>query len=425
MILRTVALGLGALATQLTWATYNAYLPLLYGRFTQSNTLIGLIMVLDNVFAVLLVPYVAARSDQVTTRWGRRIPFLAAGMPITALCLLLVPRTASVASLLATTLLMNVGLALAAGPMMALMPDITPDARRGRANGIINALAGCGALIAFFVLAPLSRRQATVPFDGTGLVVVAALIVIALVIRERRDALTAGGDPSCAAPAERVQVAAAAGRGRVLAAVHEASRIRPLALLGLQGFCAVAAVNGVQNMFTRFGVHQLGLDAAGATTLLGFFVLTFIAGAVPAGAAGDRYGRVGVMRTGLAGTFAAFLLAQAVRTPGPFVLVLLLGGLAWALYLNNAYPVLLQLIPSARVGLYSGLWSAVSAVGGLVAPPIYGWTVDALGFGAFFLPGVGFMGIALACGLALRVDGATPPGAARLAYGSQAHRQDH
>ncbi|MDR7485212.1 MAG: hypothetical protein QN187_07755, partial [Armatimonadota bacterium] len=109
----------------------------------------------------------------------------------------------------------------------------------------------------------------------------------------------------------------------------------------------------------------------------------------------------------------------------PFVLVLLLGGLAWALYLNNAYPVLLQLIPSARVGLYSGLWSAVSAVGGLVAPPIYGWTVDALGFGAFFLPGVGFMGIALACGLALRVDGATPPGAARLAYGSQAHRQDH
>jgi MFS family permease len=177
---------------------------------------------------------------------------------------------------------------------------------------------------------------------------------------------------------------------------------RPVLLLGVLGLCAVAAVNGVQNMFTRFGVYHLGLDPAGATTLLGFFVATFIAGAVPAGLAGDRLGRLPMMRLGLAGMLAAFLLAHGIRAPGPFAAVLLLGGLAWALFLVNTYPMLLQMIPSTHVGLFSGLWGATSALGGLLAPPVYGWTVDRWGFDAFFLPGIGFMTVAGACSLALR-----------------------
>ncbi len=398
---RTIALGLGALATQLVWANYNAYVPLLYGRFTTSNTLIGLVMVLDNVFAIALVPYVAALSDRTWTRWGRRTPFLVAGMPLAALGLALVARAASLGALLAVTVAMNVGLALSAGPLLALMPDITPEMRRARANGLITALAGCGALVAFFVLAPASRGRPLLPFDAGALVAVGALTVILATIREPRDAVHAGADPT------------ARQRARWLPAIIAREAVsactRPVVLLGVLGLCAVAAVNGVQNMFTRFGVHHLGLDPAGATTLLGFFVLTFIAGAMPAGLAGDRIGRLPVMRLGLAGTLVAFLLAQGVRTPAAFAAVLLLGGLAWALFLVNAYPVLLQVIPSAHVGLFSGLWGATSALGGLLAPPLYGWVVDRWGFEAFFLPGIVAMTVAVACSLALNVAPAERP----------------
>ncbi|MCL6552802.1 MAG: MFS transporter [Firmicutes bacterium] len=448
---RTLALGLGALATQLVWANYNAYLPLLYGRFTASNTLIGLIMVLDNAFAIALVPYVAALSDRTWTRWGRRTPFLVAGMPLTALGLALVARTTSFGALLAVTVAMNLGLALSAGPLLALMPDVTPEERRARANGLITALAGCGALVAFFVLAPAARGRPLLPFDAGALAALGALAVILATIREPRDAIyrvqlssgraaarsgpmaypqdavqrapdsssraTAGPGnapyhlqavrraPGSLAPAERAQPARQRARWLPGGVAREAvgACTRPVVLLGVLGLCAVAAVNGVQNMFTRYGVHRLGLDPAGAATLLGFFVLTFIAGAVPAGLAGDRLGRLRLLRLGLAGTLGAFLLAQGVRGPAPFAAVLLLGGLAWAVFLVNAYPVLLQVIPPAHVGLFSGLWGATSALGGLLAPPIYGWVVDRWGFDAFFLPGIVFMIVAVACSLALRV----------------------
>jgi maltose/moltooligosaccharide transporter len=456
---RTVALGLGALATQLVWANYNAYLPLLYGRVTASNTLIGLIMVLDNAVAITLGPYVAALSDRTWTRWGRRTPFLVAGMPLTALGLALVARTTSFGALLAVTVAMNLGLALSAGPLVALMPDVTPEERRARANGLITALAGCGALVAFFVLAPASRGRPLLPFDAGALVVLGALAVILATIREPRDAIDRvriSADRAAATPGRiagpqdavprpsgssgRATAGPGTAPGRLQAVrrppgtraspggaqpacqrarwlpgviVREAvaACTRPVVLLGVLGLCAVAAVNGVQNMFTRYGVYRLGLDPAGAATLLGFFVLPFIAGAAPAGLAGDRLGRLRLLRLGLAGTLAAFLLAQGVRGPAPFAAVLLLGGLAWAVFLVNAYPVLLQVIPPGHVGLFSGLWGATSALGGLLAPPIYGWVVDRWGFDAFFLPGIVFMAVAVACSLALRV--APPPSSTR------------
>ncbi|MDR7542928.1 MAG: MFS transporter [Armatimonadota bacterium] len=403
MTVRTLALGLGALATQLTWATYNVYLPLLYGRFVESNARIGLVMVLDDATAVLLGPWFATLSDRTATGWGRRIPFLAAGMPLAALCFSLIPRATGLGPLLAATALMNLALAAAAAPMMALMPDITPQPYRGRATGIINALAGCGAMLAFFALAPASRILPTLPFHGASLAMLAALAAIVLTIRERRDAVAGRAEARCPRPG-------GSGWWRGVVAVgREVRRHRALLLLAVLGFCAVAALNGVQNMFTRFGVHRLGLDAAGAAGLLGVFVLTFIAAAVPAGAVGDRFGRVRALRAGLAGTVGAFLLAHAAQAPGPLTAALLLGGLAWALFLTNAYPVLLELIPARRVGLYSGLWGATGALGGLVAPPLYGWVVDRWGFGVFFVPGVALTVLALACGLALGGAAARQP----------------
>ena len=48
-ILRTSAIGLVSLGGQMSAALYNAYLPIFYGAFIASNTLIGLVMIIDNI----------------------------------------------------------------------------------------------------------------------------------------------------------------------------------------------------------------------------------------------------------------------------------------------------------------------------------------------------------------------------------------
>src|SRR2546426_2254100 len=185
---RTCAIGLAYFSGQMGAALYNAYLPIFYGAFVASNLLIGVVMIIDNIASLTLQPYFAGLSDRVDTRLGRRMPFLLAGIPVAALFFLLIPRARSFWPLLGATIMVNVGGAVFNSPRYALMPDITPQPLRGRANGILNLMGGLGALVAFFALSSLYRRSRTLPFDVASWLLGTALVVILLTIRGRRGA---------------------------------------------------------------------------------------------------------------------------------------------------------------------------------------------------------------------------------------------
>ncbi|MBI4278638.1 MAG: MFS transporter [Armatimonadetes bacterium] len=414
------ALGLGYFAVQLIWSLYNAYLPLLYGRFVDSNAVIGLVMIIDNVASVTILPFFAALSDRTHTRLGRRMPFLLAGASLAAVLFALIPRAPGFVPLLGATLLMNVGVAVFSGPGMALMPDLTPPPLRGRVNGTLNFMGGLGALAAFFAVSPLHRRSPSLPFDVTAVVTVIALVVIVLTIREQHAPLPAPRRGLVCG--RRATGGAEAGDapevGHILPAVRDLlrGRHRRVLFVLLVGLTSVAAVNGVQNMFTRYGVNYLRLDAPAATFLLGSFALAFIVFSVPAGYLGDRFDRLPVIRLGLAGTLAAFVMVATASDPGLSLGLFALGGLSWSLVVANSYPLLVNLTPPGQAGVYSGLWIGAVAMGGLIAPPVYGWVVDLLGFRAFFLPGVGFLALALLLSLGIPRSGdaearASPAGA--------------
>ncbi|HEX6989299.1 MAG TPA: MFS transporter [Bacillota bacterium] len=447
--LRVATLGMGYLAAQTVWALYNAYLPLFYGQFIASNALIGLVMIIDNIASVTAQPAFAAQSDRTRTRLGRRVPYLLVGMPLAAACFALIPRAPTLAGLLAATLLMNLGIAIFTTPNYALMADITPAGRLGRANGIVNAMGGLGALVAFFVLNPLYVRNPALPFDATGLLLAAALVLVLVAVPERRlvqpglqpevAGSPAGPDPAAADPTGGARGQARIGAdppaadpppegalrltdlGGVLSAVRAVltNPDRRCLYLLLGALFWVAAVNGAQNMFTRYGVEHLGLSPADATFLLGFFALAFIAGSVPAGLVGDRMGRIPAIRLGAAGILATFVMMMAVGDAGTARYVFLFGGICWALIIINAYPVLLELTPRAQAGTYTGLWNVVIALAGLISPPLYGAVVDGFGFDAFFWPGIVFLALGLASILAFR-GRETAPAAVPPATGSRA-----
>lgn len=60
-------------------------MPLILGQHIERTSIIGAIMGLDNLLAVLLIPFIGAWSDKVRTKYGKRLPFLIVGMPLAAL----------------------------------------------------------------------------------------------------------------------------------------------------------------------------------------------------------------------------------------------------------------------------------------------------------------------------------------------------
>ncbi|MDD4658537.1 MAG: MFS transporter, partial [Eubacteriales bacterium] len=91
-------LGLGFGVISLTWAIYNAYVPLILESLltgtTYLNTTVGIIMTMDNIAAITLIPFIGALSDKTWTRFGRRMPFLMVGMPIAAIFFAAIPYMA-------------------------------------------------------------------------------------------------------------------------------------------------------------------------------------------------------------------------------------------------------------------------------------------------------------------------------------------
>jgi Na+/melibiose symporter-like transporter len=74
---RTFLLGFGFLGVSVIWSLYNAYMPIfLQERFHLSATATGWVMTIDNLLAILLLPFLGALSDRTRTRLGRRRPYI-------------------------------------------------------------------------------------------------------------------------------------------------------------------------------------------------------------------------------------------------------------------------------------------------------------------------------------------------------------
>lgn len=138
---KTWLLGFGFFSISITWALYNAFVPFFLDSFLSSTALIGFMMTIDNYFALFLQPWIGHRSDRTASRFGRRMPYLLIGMPLAALFVVLIPFHTNFLTLILFMVLMNLAMSLYRSPTIALMPDLTPEAQRTKANGIINFMA--------------------------------------------------------------------------------------------------------------------------------------------------------------------------------------------------------------------------------------------------------------------------------------------
>ena len=422
---RLFVLGLGFLVITLSWSVYNAYVPLFLGEALADRpyrtALVGAIMTFDNVAAVTLQPWVGALSDRTWTRIGRRMPYLAAGIPVAALSFTLIPLVrAHLAWMLAGLVVMNVAMATFRAPAVALMPDITPSPLRSKANGIINFMGGLGALVALFGFSSLYRVDPALPFAATSVLMLAVLAILLRAIREPRPAegpAAATTDDGEAGGALQASGRAGVGIWRALVEVwRDPDRSTRYLLLAI--FCWFIGWSGVEALFTLYGVEVWGMQPADASFVLGFFPLAFLVFSIPAGIIATAAGRRRTILAGLAG-LVAMLLVMAGVGPGMGLRVALLGaGLFWALVNINSYPMVVDATTASRTGAYTGLYYLFSTLAAIVAPPVFGWLMDVLGRGVMFPAAA--VAMAVASGLMLRVRRGEAPRTAAAAAPDQA-----
>jgi MFS family permease len=125
----------------------------------------------------------------------------------------------------------------------------------------------------------------------------------------------------------------------------------------------VAAVNLAVPMLAASGLHP---SASALVWIVDLYVVFFACLVIPGGAAGDRFGRKGVLLAGL----VVFALGAAVSALAPDVAVALAGravsGVGAAAVLPNTLAVLLHAVPPQRRPATIATWASMTGIGGVV-----------------------------------------------------------
>ena len=199
---RTFFIGLAFLSISAFWQMYDNIIPLiLQNSFHLKESAIGAIMAIDNVLAVFLLPLIGGLSDKVNTRLGKRTPFIIACTAVAVVLMMLLPvadRRTSFWMFIVALAFTLLAMASYRSPAVALMPDLTPKPLRSRANAIINLMGAIGGVYTLALISMLvpdgDRPDYTAVFAGVAFIMVLAVVVLLITIREKKLSEQSGCD---------------------------------------------------------------------------------------------------------------------------------------------------------------------------------------------------------------------------------------
>jgi len=111
---------------------------------------LSIILGIGALVALVLPPFVGAYSDRCASRWGRRRPYMAAGVVVNLVGLLTLWGAGGLHSFwlyLVGYLVVQFGNNLATASYSGIIPDLVPDYQRGEASGYMAAMTQMGTVL--------------------------------------------------------------------------------------------------------------------------------------------------------------------------------------------------------------------------------------------------------------------------------------
>lgn len=404
--LTTFLIGLGFFTMGLMDPLYDNYVPIFLGYYIEQNSLIGLVMTLDNILAIILIPIFSALSDKTRTRIGRRMPYIVTLLPISAVFFALVPIMAykSLILLVVTIFMLNISKQAVRGPVVALMPDMVPGDLRSEANGVINTMGGIATILGTILLARLMDVFIHVPglgnvdkvlaFPVASVFVILAVVLLFVFVKENRSKVGTKEDREEKNNEPIIK--------SLKAVIGEKEKSALFILLSL--LCWFIAYQGILPFVGKYTTEVLGTSAGTAALSSGMVGVAYAIFAVPSGKFAHKHGRKKTIRWALVAIVIVLLLVfihSAFLTNLPsmvrllsFWVLLFLFGIFWVTVVTNSFPMLWQMADYKTIGIYTGLYYFFSQAASIISPPLAGGATDLWGYPALFLYGLVFMLIA-------------------------------
>ncbi len=400
---RTILVGLAFFTICMFWQVYDSLMPLFLKDFDFGATLRGVIMALDNVLAVVLLPFMGIWSDRfpmkLRNKVGRRMPFIVCGSVLAASMFMLVNfahNERNLALMLAATAFVLVFMCLYRSPAVALMPDVTPKPIRSNANAIINLMGTIGGVITLLLMQfllkteadPVTKKELYIVGNNWVLVsiisslMILATIIMILKVRENRFAeeshklMQENGlvDDEEEKPKEKQSMK------KVLGTLTR-PQLKSLIFILLSVFLWYMAYNALTTHFSVFSLSvikvkfTMPLLVANAAAFVMF---------LPAVKIGKKLGRkktvmlgVTMMIVGLA--FASIFLLATINIDVIKVIMyptfILVGG-GWATINVHSYIMCVELSDENTTGTYTGLYYAFSMTAQIITPILAGLVMD-------------------------------------------------
>lgn len=449
---RTIFVGFAFFLITAFWQAYDKIVPLmLTNRFGMNQTASGLIMALDNIFALFLLPLFGSLSDKTKTKYGKRTPYIVIGTvcAIVAFIILSIidayqlsivngqsipelyanlPATMSpedkVAWLIETTWPItqsNIGilvgficallaslLAMATfrSPAVALMPDVTVKPLRSKGNAIINLMGTAGGILVLGIgmIIKTSTHSSYVPYTIAVCVVMAiGLALFMFLVKEPKwneEMLIAQAEIDKVCPPDEAEVV---GEKKKLSKSQLTSLILILSSVALwyMGYNAITTKYSVLCDHILHMSYDFTLIIAQAAAIISY---------IPVGIVASKLGRKKTILIGVALLTLAFgsgaILTEIVTMPkyaengAPlFVEILMfvvfaLAGIGWATINVNSFPMAVELASGSDIGKYTGYYYTASMLAQVITPIFSGFLMDTIGYDILFIYATIFAGLA-------------------------------
>ena len=420
---RTFLIGLAFLSICSFWQMYDNIIPLiLQNTYHLGETMTGAVMALDNVLAIFLLPVFGMLSDKVHTKLGRRMPFIVVGTILAVIFMMMLPmidnaekaRWATGGSFsnqvffLGVLFLTLVSMGLYRSPAVALMPDVTPNHLRSRANAVINLMGAVGGVYALIMIKVLVGKGETpdyLPlFASIAAVMAIAVGILVITIRENKlREEVANADPiEEKAMAEGVEAAgeieavgdtgeAKAFEEKQQTAKTESTKDMPkdvkrsMYFMLASIFLWFTAYNAVTTAFSRYTKVVWKMEGGSFANCLMVATVAAIFSYIPIGGISAKIGRKKTIMGGVLLMAACYGAAIFAREYHPIVNVAFaLIGVAWAAINVNSYPMIVAMSSGSDVGKFTGTYYTFSMAAQILTPVLSGFLLEKVSYNTLF-----------------------------------------
>lgn len=416
---RTFLIGLAFLSICSFWQMYDNIIPLiLQNTYHLGETMTGAVMALDNVLAIFLLPVFGMLSDKVHTKLGRRMPFIVAGTILAVIFMMLLPMIDNAEKarwstgesfsnqviFLAVLFFTLVSMGLYRSPAVALMPDVTPNHLRSRANAVINLMGAVGGVYALIMIKVLVGKGETPDYLPlfASIAAVMAIAVGILVITIRENKLREEVEKAEAVKTEKVEEKAiaegveAAGEieavadmeqsgatGKVKGMPKEVKRSMYFMLASI--FLWFTAYNAVTTAFSRYTKVVWKMEGGSFANCLMVATVAAILSYIPIGNISAKIGRKKTIMGGVLLMAACYGSAIFAREYHPVVNVAFaLIGVAWAAINVNSYPMIVAMSSGSDVGKFTGTYYTFSMAAQILTPVLSGFLLENVSYNTLF-----------------------------------------